>query len=154
MLSIEHTDWLFDLPLARLPQLEHHSAWEQLHALDFVIQMYHNNKGGSRTLTLRFLEQSIRILQQTVLPKLETIVITLQFDSIAACSALAAAANAPRLCGDLEKAISWVRRQAIMVASSRGIRATRKPLWLSRAASLFPAMQARNSLFIKGPWSA
>ena len=100
------------------------------------------------------LQKSVRILQQTRLPNLETIAITIHFDHMGQCNVLLADADGPQLCGDLEKAISWVRRQAITVASLWGIRAARKPLWLSRAASLFPAVQARNSLFIKGPWSA
>ena len=148
MFLIAHADWLVDLPVVRWPQLEHHSAWEQLHVLDFVILVY--DYDGS----LYNLEKSVGILQQTGFPNLETIAITISFDGMGECNALLADADGPQLCRDLEKAISWVRRQAIMVTSPRGIWATRKPLWLSRAASLFPAMQARNSLFIKGPWSA
>ena len=150
MLSNAYADWLVHLPLARLPQLKHHSAWEQLHVLDILIPVY----TSIASLKVDIPQKMVGILQQTGFPNLETIAITIRFDGMGECNALLADADGPQLCGDLEKAISWVRRQAIMVTSSRGIQATRKPLWLSRAASLFPAMQARNSLFIKGPWSA
>ena len=118
--------------------------------MDFLIEVYNPD----RFLNLVFLEESVGILQQTVFPNLETIAITIRFREIGRCNLLLAVANGPQLCGDLEKAISRVPRQAIMVASSQETRATRRPLWLSRMGSFFPAMQARNSLFIKGPWSA
>ena len=135
---------------ARIPCLEHRSAWAHLHALAMVIDIYTNEYG---MLEWDVLKRSVRFLQRTVLPYLKTIAITIQFDRISACIELMAEHGGPRFCADLEEAISRVEQRTITIASDQGIRSARKSLWAPRAERLFPAMKARDSLIITAPWS-